>query len=168
MTSKGLAGIFTKWTLLIIVVFGCTDTLASIQSELVNGTVKYAYSQRSKVSNASRKASPQSSISAIQSGFSIKPINCLTTYPDQACQMNITVTLPEDLVATPVCLYQNGQRLKCWVPVDRFVFDANVKINNRDVFELKDLELMNFYRQEVKVSATQNKRRRLRPRWSIF
>lgn len=169
MTSKGLGNILYKWILTLLVVVCSTNAYASMQSELVQNSVKLALSMKVSATKSNKNSELQSQrLLMSKSGFSIKPINCLTTYPDQACQMNIKVTLPEDLIATPVCLYQNGQRLKCWVPVDRFTFDAEVNIKNRDVFELKDLELINFYRQEVKVSATQNKRRRLRPRWSIF
>ena len=98
---------------------------------------------------------------------SITPTHCITTYPDQPCDLIVTITWPDDL-SNKLCLYQGNERLDCWNSDNYAFYVTNITLASPTPFTLKTDTNQTLVSTEIRVSAVKNKRRRLRPRWSIF
>lgn len=107
-------------------------------------------------------------VKSVSSKASLTPLNCINEYPDEPCEINIKVTWP-NTVSDSVCLYMQGSVLECWNTQNKQAHQITVTFSRKVLFELKDNQANQIIlTTEVKVNSTNNKRRRLRPRWSIF
>lgn len=107
-----------------------------------------------------------------ESESTITPTHCITTYPDQPCDLIITVTWPDEL-SNDLCLYQESELLTCWNSDNYAFYVTNITLNKPvpltlKATEQKTNEQKTLVSTEIRISAVKNKRRRLRPRWSIF
>ncbi len=99
----------------------------------------------------------------------IKPITCVVKSLGEACQMTANVAW-QSPISQDLCLFQDNQRLKCWVKKDKVSELVDVTLDKTMVFSLRDKKQRTLVEQTIKVHALSSSkyRRKLKSDWSLF
>ncbi len=101
--------------------------------------------------------------------LAIKPITCVVKSLGEACQMKANVTWQTPMLQS-VCLFQDKQKLKCWVKQNQVSEMLDVTLDKTMVFSLRDKKQNTLVEQTIKVHALSSRkyRRKLKSDWSLF
>ena len=100
--------------------------------------------------------------------FDIKPLNCVTRYRGQECQLAIQLMWQTNRPAD-ICFWQDTVKIRCWLQTQKVSVPMQVKLQQDSLFQLKTPNGNKpLVEQLVKINFTNQFRRSLRPKWSIF
>lgn len=100
--------------------------------------------------------------------WEIKPSVCVTALPEQVCEMQISMILPQQLQGQH-CLFSNDEEVICWQqPPLEYAF--TLALSEDAQLELRDASRGAVFTQLLQVKARNRGRlrRRIRQPWSIF
>jgi len=100
--------------------------------------------------------------------FKLKPVNCVTRYQGQECQLIVTLDWQTSRPAD-ICIFQDRLKLTCWKNTQAVLQSLSVKLQQDSTFDLRTYDGKKVLKQQqIKVNFVNQYRRSLRPKWSIF
>jgi hypothetical protein len=100
--------------------------------------------------------------------LTVLPLTCVTQFKGDPCETTLKITW-QQLQNEARCIYLNETLVKCFEERPEFPFRLKITMETTSDIRLVEPKHKRIIAtQEVKVNFAQKRRRRLRPKWSIF